>query len=535
MPKAKTAKAPAAKKPRAPKGPKLAEKFPNGEVLRDLCKKYWTLGDVIGQGGFGLIYLASDTDRAGPDAEYVVKIEPISNGPLFCELHFYQRVAKPDLIDSWVKSRKLKYLGVPKYIASGQHEYKGVNYRFMVMERFSTDLQKVFEAAGKMFSKQTVYALALRMIDSLEYLHENHYIHADIKASNCLLGYKNGKTDVDSIHLVDFGLAAKYAPGGTHKDYKEDPRKAHDGTVEFTSTDAHKGVDGSRRGDMEILGYCLLQWLCGRLPWEDKLADKNYVRDAKIKGMNDIPGLMKKCFPKGGAPAEISSYLTMVKNISYDDKPNYNKMRELFQKGLASLGVKDQWKLALPIAGTSGKAPPKKGVKRQLKDSEPDEPVIKMKARAASPKPGTPKAGSRPATPKTAVQRATPKTTVQRATPKTTAQKTKLATPKQLARATPTSAAKKTGKKTEARSPLARTPKSPAAGKARAVGAKAIAGTLSPIASPVAGRSVNGTAKRVTSPTAGSPAPKRRKAIRRKNVQMSEMAVQTSPGLKKNR
>ena len=39
----------------------------------------------------------------------------------------------------------------------------------------------------------------------------------------------------------------------------------------------------SRRGDLEILGYCLLQWLCGKLPWEDKLLNKEYVRDQKVK------------------------------------------------------------------------------------------------------------------------------------------------------------------------------------------------------------------------------------------------------------
>ena len=43
-------------------------------------------------------------------------------------------------------------------------------------------------------------------------------------------------------YLVDFGLAHKYCPDGKHKEYKEDPRKAHDGTAEFTSIDAHKGV-----------------------------------------------------------------------------------------------------------------------------------------------------------------------------------------------------------------------------------------------------------------------------------------------------
>lgn len=530
MPKAKTTGTggAAAKKSRAPKGHKLAEKFPNGEILRDLCKKNWRLGDVIGQGGFGLIYLASDKETAsvGPDADYVVKIEPISNGPLFCELHFYQRVAKPDLIDAWVKSKKLKYLGVPKYIASGQHMHKGVNYRFMVMERFSTDLQKIFEGAKKRFSKESVYALALRMIDALEYLHENHYIHADIKASNCLLGYKHGKTDVDSIHLVDFGLAAKYAPNGTHREYKEDPRKAHDGTVEFTSVDAHKGVEPSRRGDMEILGFCLLQWLCGRLPWEDKLSDKDYVRDAKVKYMNDIPSLMKKCFPQGGVPAEISTYLTMVKNLNYEEKPDYNKMREIFTKGLSQLGIKDTWKLHLPIAGASKitSPKPKKAVKRPLKDTDADEPVVKLKSRAASPKVKSPN---------------TPSTSTYKPT-----------TPKAGKSSTPTSAGKKITKKIAAKSPSTgritdkgvtspgRRVTSPSSAKARAVGAKAIAGIMSPLAAGDIEKSENGTptarTKHSIKSPAGSPAPKKRKVVRKKHVLMSEIAVQTSPSLKKN-
>ena len=39
----------------------------------------------------------------------------------------------------------------------------------------------------------------------------------------------------------------------------------------------------SRRADLEILGYCLLQWACGKLPWEDNLEDKAKVAAMKIK------------------------------------------------------------------------------------------------------------------------------------------------------------------------------------------------------------------------------------------------------------
>ena len=41
---------------------------------------------------------------------------------------------------------------------------------------------------------------------------------------------------------MDYGLAYRYSPDGVHKAYKEDPRRKHDGTIEFTSIDAHKGA-----------------------------------------------------------------------------------------------------------------------------------------------------------------------------------------------------------------------------------------------------------------------------------------------------
>lgn len=47
------------------------------------------------------------------------------------------------------------------------------------------------------------------------------------------------------MYLVDYGLAYRYCPEGVHKEYKEDPRRCHDGTIEFTSIDAHNGVGTS--------------------------------------------------------------------------------------------------------------------------------------------------------------------------------------------------------------------------------------------------------------------------------------------------
>ena len=41
---------------------------------------------------------------------------------------------------------------------------------------------------------------------------------------------------------MDYGLAYRYLSDGEHKEYKADPRRSHDGTIEFTSIDAHDGA-----------------------------------------------------------------------------------------------------------------------------------------------------------------------------------------------------------------------------------------------------------------------------------------------------
>lgn len=397
MPRANPPKPAAAKKPRAPKGGhQLAAALPEGEVLRDSIKGEWKLGKPIGSGGFGLIYLADRNSTASVpmNAPYVMKLEPHSNGPLFCELHFYQRAAKAEYIEQWVKAKKLKSLGVPKYVCSGTYERKGTKYRFMVMERYDTDLQKLFEQNGKCFPEGTVYMLAIKLLNALEYLHEKEYVHADIKGSNLMAGYAKGKAD--EVYLVDYGLATRYMTQGEHKEYKEDPRKAHDGTIEFTSRDAHKGVAPSRRGDLEILGYCLLQWLCGGLPWEDKLNDKNYVRDQKIKYMSDIKSLMRKCFPSGNVPGELEKFVRYAANLHYADTPDYNKCRQLFKQALKRLGLSETGRLELSAAnGVRAKSPVKGGKKRVADAESSPSPRKQVKASAAGSTPGrTPKAAT---------------------------------------------------------------------------------------------------------------------------------------------
>ncbi|XP_077537089.1 serine/threonine-protein kinase VRK1-like isoform X2 [Haemaphysalis longicornis] len=329
---------------KAANGHRLPDPLPAGEILTDLCRKQWRLGKAVGLGGFGEIYLASDVVSKPVDANaaFVVKIEPHSNGPLFTEINFYHRVGKAEQINQWVKERKLDYLGMPQFRGSGSHDYNGEKYRFLVMDRFGEDLQKVLNRSGKTIPLKAAFTLGMRVIDVLEYVHSLGYIHADVKASNLLLGF--GKGNENKVYLVDFGLACRYMTNGVHKEYKEDLRKAHDGTIEFTSRDAHIGAH-SRRGDIEILGYNLLQWLCCRLPWEENLKDPEYVSQQKCGFMDNIPLLMTKCFPHGDVPSGIQEFLRYVASMKFEDTPDYKRLRRILEQGIQAAGLKADGRL----------------------------------------------------------------------------------------------------------------------------------------------------------------------------------------------
>nr|XP_019952785.1 PREDICTED: serine/threonine-protein kinase VRK1-like isoform X2 [Paralichthys olivaceus] len=310
-----------------PKKNVLPNPLPEGFVLTDSEKKKWRLGNVIGQGGCGLIYLASlGVGRpATADTDFVIKLEYHENGPLFSELKFYQRAAKAESMQKWMCRRKLDFLGIPTYWGSGLAEYNNLRYRFMVMDRLGTDLQKVCDRNAGRLKKATVLQLGLGLVDVLEYIHENEYVHADIKAANLMQGYK----DPDKIYLADYGLSFRYSPEGVHKEYKENPKKGHNGTIEYTSLDAHKGTAPSRRGDLQILGFCLLHWLCGSLPWDSVLKNAAQVQEAKTRLMDNLPRSVQQLSVNRTNTDEVAAFLLYVKTLGYQDKPDYKHAKDL--------------------------------------------------------------------------------------------------------------------------------------------------------------------------------------------------------------
>ncbi|XP_062124362.1 nucleosomal histone kinase 1 [Drosophila sulfurigaster albostrigata] len=367
MPRAAKPKAAPAKKAKG-KLYAMPEKIKEGTILTDLAKGQWRIGPSIGIGGFGEIYAACRNGEKNYDA--VVKCEPHGNGPLFVEMHFYLRNAKLEEIKQFQKQRKLKSLGMPNILANGSSDINGQKHRFIVMPRYGSDIYKFYVQNGNRLPEATIYRLALQMLDVYQFIHNSGYVHADLKAANILLGH--GKNDNGQAYLVDFGLASHFVTG----DFKPDPRKMHNGTIEYTSRDAHLGVP-TRRSDLEILGYNLIEWMGVELPWvkQKLLAVPVKVQQAKETFMNDVNASLKALFPKG-VPAAIGDYMKYVVKLTHNEQPDYDKCREWFANALKQMKVANSGDLDFalkPQSNNNNNSPPVKKTAAKRKKEAADE------------------------------------------------------------------------------------------------------------------------------------------------------------------
>jgi vaccinia related kinase len=303
----------------------MAKKIPTGTVVKNLSGDVWTLGPPIGKGGFGEIYSAYEGEGLPPldPSGYAsaIKIEPHDNGPLFVEMNFYLRVAKACDIEKFKIKKQLKTLGMPRHVGSGSHVHNGIKYRFLVMEKYGSDIWKLFVKNNKQFKAPVVLKLTIQTLHILEYIHSRGYVHADIKGANMLLK----ENDPSQIYLLDFGLSCHY-----DKEYKPNPKKAHNGTLEYVSRDGHCGIQ-SRRGDLEILGYNIIEWAGGILPWEH-LKDPALVHKYKQKYMADIPQFFNCSFKSSlneDMVETLTKFFNAIVNMSFEENPNYEYLEKI--------------------------------------------------------------------------------------------------------------------------------------------------------------------------------------------------------------
>jgi casein kinase 1 len=166
--------------------------------------------------------------------------------------------------------------------------------------------------------------IAIQTLDRIEYVHSKNYLHRDIKPENFLVGHP----DSSVIYLIDFGIAKKYRSSRTGKHIQSLKIKKINGTIIFLSINAQRGNEQSRKDELESLGYMYIYLAKGGLPWSNIKADKMedmITKTGIMKSKISVENLCQKL------PNEFCQYMNYVKKLSFEQKPDYEYLRNLFK------------------------------------------------------------------------------------------------------------------------------------------------------------------------------------------------------------
>jgi serine/threonine protein kinase len=194
----------------------------------------------------------------------------------------------------------------------------------MVMELLGQNLEDLFTYCTKNFTLKTILMITIQLIERIKHVHDNNYIHRDIKPQNFLVGKDS---TAKTIYILDFGLAKRYRDEHTHIHIPLKENRNLTGTARYASCNAHNGLEQSRRDDMESIAYVILYFFKGKLPWQGlKCKDKN-EKYAKIKEMKMSMTPEKLC---EGFPNEFAKYLAAIKKLGFEEEPAYKNYIQMF-------------------------------------------------------------------------------------------------------------------------------------------------------------------------------------------------------------
>ncbi|KAK5069424.1 hypothetical protein LTR51_008674 [Lithohypha guttulata] len=277
----------------------------------------YQLVQLLGEGSFGKVYLGCDAETGD---EVAIKLEHCKVDPSLLdeEIRVYQSLqSKP---------------GFPRVFWHGWQD----SFQVMVFELLGPNLEDLFCYCGGTFSLKTTLMLADQLLHRFESLHAANYLHRDVKPENFLLGigYRG-----NTVYMTDMGLAIyrqpvalRTAPGPPRSLVSCDRALREPsllGTCRYASINAHFGIPQSPYDDLEALGYMLVYFMTGALPWQGLKTATRAEKNRHVLEMKQALEVEELCQE---LPSAFATYLIYVRSQDEADKPDYRHLRNLFRR-----------------------------------------------------------------------------------------------------------------------------------------------------------------------------------------------------------
>ena len=210
------------------------------------------------------------------------------------------------------------------------------------MDLLGPSLEDLFNKCGRKFSLKTVLQIADQMLERVDTLHSRHLIHRDIKPANFVVGIGEQGS---SVFCVDFGLSKRYRHPKTLQHIPHRDGRSLTGTPRYASINNHLGVEQSRRDDLESIGYVLVYFIKGTLPWQGLKAKNPQKKYRMILEKKQQVSIAQLC---QGIPSQFAEFLAYTRSLKFDAKPDIPYLRKLFRdlyhaQGCASIPKLWDW------------------------------------------------------------------------------------------------------------------------------------------------------------------------------------------------
>ena len=228
-------------------------------------KKYYEIGEKIGQGGFGCVYKAKSKTSG---ESFAIKIININ-------LEDMDEDDKETYIKSLINELNSMIICCNKNVHSIKFfEYFWYSKEFViVMELCDDNLSKILKNREKGFEPEEISKIMIQLNETFKIMQREKIVHRDIKLENILVKFKDDEKKDFVVKLTDYGISKQIT--------SKTMIKTAIGTKYTMAPEILEGLDYNNKCDLWSIGVIIYQLAFKEYPYSGQT---DFVILKNIKG-----------------------------------------------------------------------------------------------------------------------------------------------------------------------------------------------------------------------------------------------------------